>query len=89
MLTKGEKRVTMPGQRVFDCGWNFTPTKFNFFASSCPRKRDRMSRKDWISSLNVRNGAARRGGGDDGRRSRENQTERGGEGGLCGRRVKE
>lgn len=39
-------------------GWNFTPVKFNFFASSCPKKRDRASRKDWISNLGVGDGGA-------------------------------
>lgn len=44
------ERVTMPGNGR-STGWNFTSTKFNFFASSCPRKRDRASRKDWISRI--------------------------------------
>lgn len=53
-------------------GWNFTPTKFNFFASSCPRKRDRASRKNWISNLggDVRGAAVER----DDRGCRENRT---------------
>lgn len=80
-VDEGRKQVTMPGNGR-STGWNFTPTKFNFFASSCPRKRDRTSRKDWISSLNVRNGEE---GGGDGRRSlRIGPSE-----GLCERRVKE
>lgn len=54
-VDEGREQVTMPGNGR-STGWNFTLTKFNFFASSCPRKRDRTSRKDWISSLNVRNG---------------------------------
>lgn len=54
-VDEGREQVTMPGNGR-STGWNFTPTKFNFFASSCPRKRDRTSRKDWISGLNVKNG---------------------------------
>ncbi|EZA48418.1 hypothetical protein X777_13808 [Ooceraea biroi] len=46
------ERVTMASNGR-STGWNFTPTKFNFFGSSCPRKRDRASRKDWISSLST------------------------------------
>jgi len=52
-------------------GWNFTPTKFNFFAGSCPRKRDRASRKDWISP-SFRETRLERGGGRKGER-RENR----------------
>lgn len=52
MLTRTGNQVTMASNGR-STGWNFTPAEFNFFASSCPKKRDRASRKDWISSLSA------------------------------------
>lgn len=71
-VDEGREQVTMPSNGR-STGWNFTP-KFNFFASSCPRKRDRTSGKDWISTTLTSETEGRE--GSDSCRNRENRTER-------------